>query len=151
MMVQHAQYSLVVSRIVEAMWRQYRFAEEAVGTSDTAALPGLRWYSRVDEGAFDHRTVQEAHDLMAADFRRKAQAESGVFRDAIEDDEWRSQWIEHTKREIEAWAADPFIVRAIVLSTQYANKPEGLAAERTLARYLRTRYAFSDDAAGGAM
>jgi len=91
--------------------------------------------------------VQETHDILAAGYRQMHKMGEKHWEERGNPKALEAGWEMCVRQEVQRWMADPFIVRAIVMATQYANKSEGLAAERTLARYLREMYGLTPPAA----
>ena len=152
---QNRLYSWAVRWIVDQAWNFYRYAEEVRGTPEDEKLPGLDWLAKLNASAFDHRVVQETHDILAAGYRQMHKMGEKHWEERGDPKALEAGWELCVRQEVQRWMADPFIVRAIVMATQYANKSEGLAAERTLARYLREMYgltplAAATDATSGA-
>jgi hypothetical protein len=137
---QHRLYGWAVRWIVDQAWKYYRYAEEVRGTPEDEKLPGLEWLAKLNVSAFDHRVVQEAHDILAAGYRQMHKLGEKHWEERGDPKALEDGWDACVRLETQRWMADPFIVRAIVMATQFANKSEGLAAERALARYLREMY-----------
>ncbi|MCX5688626.1 MAG: hypothetical protein NTV94_02320, partial [Planctomycetota bacterium] len=144
---QNRLYSWAIRWIVDQSWNFYRYAEEVRGTPEDEKLPGLDWLAKLNASAFDHRVVQETHDILAAGYRQVHKMGEKHWEDRGDTKALEAGWELCVRQEVQRWMADPFIVRAIVMATQYANKSEGLAAERTLARYLREMYGLMPSAA----
>jgi hypothetical protein len=144
---QNRLYGWAVGWIVNQAWNFYRYAEEVRGTPEDEKLPGLEWLPKLNASAFDHRVVQETHDILAAGYRQVHKLGEKHWEDRGDPKALEAGWEVCVRQEVQRWMADPFIVRAIVMATQYANKSEGLAAERTLARYLREMYGLMPPAA----
>jgi len=94
---------------------------------------------------FDHRTLQEAHDLIAASYRYHVR---GVARVPFKDDTetvqryLKENWLLYLHDEVASLCNDPRVAKAIVLAAVRANMPDGYDAEDELQRMLKDRYAF---------
>jgi hypothetical protein len=93
---------------------------------------------------FDHRTLQAAHDIIAAYFRFSWPDSAQLLLDEQEDayrlrlgDAWRNFF----KEEVKALTTDDEFTRAICTATAFGNKEAGLAAEAWVEQYLKERYA----------
>lgn len=93
---------------------------------------------------FDHRTLQSAHDIIAAYFRFRWPDSAQLLLDEQEDayrvrlgDTWRDFF----REEVTALTADDEFTRAICTATAFGNKEAGLAAEAWLEQFLKERYA----------
>lgn len=137
---QNRLYGWAVRWIVDHAWEHYRYAEEVQGLPEDKKLPGLEWMAKFNVSSFDHRTVQETHDILAAGYRQVHKMGEKHWEEKGDGKALEDGWDSCVRSETRRWMSDPFIVRAIVTATQYANKSEGLAAERALARYLREMY-----------
>lgn len=134
MFAQHAEYASVIGEWVERSCRAYERAEELC-----AIRTALGDIARSLQG-FDHRTVQGAHDLMAAWYRFRF-GRAPLFRDAPADPtEMRAAWRQFASEEIGRLLESPAVTRRLLLAVAYANKPVGLEAERELAELLKRRY-----------
>ncbi|NOG74057.1 hypothetical protein [Roseicella sp. DB1501] len=108
------------------------------------ALLQTEWPARwVADGAFDHRTLQDAHDTLAAVWRHDvcpAQPEL-PFRVARPDAADRmSRWLSWLSAEMESWRHSPrgIVLVMTILSNQ--NTLVGYQAEDELAEWLRERF-----------
>ena len=136
MNVQHGVYGEMVVRLFTGPRDRYRAA---------AAL--LRIESELSErlrsmDGFDHRTLQLAHDRIAAVFRFSddgGQLQLGEsdadYRRRLEED-WRG----FVQSEVGQLTEDDEFTRAICTATAFGNKDPGVAAEHWLDQFLRDRY-----------
>ena len=94
--------------------------------------------------SFDHRTLQEAHDLLAAVWRfRNDIRQTGMpFVDGHSLDEVQELWLDWLRNEIDRWFEYPERVRWVQLILTNQNKPSGYVAEAQLA--LNIINGFSD-------
>lgn len=96
-----------------------------------------------NERSFDHRVLQDAHDLIAAEFRyQRADLpqpplpfDSDTERNRLEE-HWRS----FVRDEAKQLAREPETCRAILMTVAYQNTEIGYQAEDTLEALLVERY-----------
>lgn len=95
------------------------------------------------EGGADHRTIQGAHDILAATWRhRVSPPEPGYdFGSAkISERPNLTDWLDWLRAEIRRWAIDcPELLFLCVRIFQNQNTDQGYAAERQLQGLLRGR------------
>ena len=107
------------------------YAEFARRLLDDADHP--KW-GTVD--SFDHRTLQHAHDLLAAvwrfrhDFRRLQLPFVDSDKDSL--DEVQGLWLDWLRHEIAGWIESPDRVRLVQLILTNQNEPPGYMAESQL-------------------
>jgi len=105
------------------------------------SLPGRRHWR---EGTFDHRSLQWAHDLVAAQFRY-------LFEDTLRPlhpgEDRRHQelriaalWGAFLETEVTELAADPDYLAAHYDAVEFDGTPVGSAAQERLVRFLLRRY-----------
>lgn len=146
MMVQHACYAEVIDR-----WTH----DAAARCFDAEALLGVRTEMgerlRDLDGLYDHRNLQDAHDLMAAAFR--CRGEDAIPQRTLplfdEPESKRMAWLDFAHEEIEQVLRSPPLSRTILQSLAYGGSAVGMEARELLAAGLRERYAdvpFSKDA-----
>lgn len=94
--------------------------------------------------SFDHRTLQGAHDLLAAAwrFRNDFRESEMPFMDKNSLDEVQELWLDWLRHEISKWLHRPERVRWVQLILTNQNKPPGHLAEVQLA--LNIINGFSD-------
>ena len=92
---------------------------------------------------FDHRTLQDIHDLIAAWFRL-SQDDRGQFRlgetEEIFRDRLATEWRTFFEEEVERLSADDEIARAVLTAAAFGNTDKGYAAEAQLREILKERY-----------
>ena len=92
---------------------------------------------------FDHRTLQDAHDLIAAWFRF-SRDNGGQLRLGETDSEYQErlakEWWAFSQEEIAALTSDDEFTRAVVSAAGFGNTDRGYAAEARLRAYLGDRY-----------
>jgi len=96
---------------------------------------------------FDHRVLQDAHDIIAATYRYRF--DDGSQRDLFEsDDELRNRylegWAEWFFAELETLVNHPDFVRSVVECVVFANSQPGRIAENMLCSVLITHYGLED-------
>ncbi len=95
-------------------------------------------------GGYDHRPLQWAHDLIAAQFRFLY---SDWLRQANPGEDRRAQelriavgWGAFLEREAQELANEPEYLRAHLDAVEFENSPVGYAGERRLREILHRRY-----------
>jgi len=93
---------------------------------------------------FDHRTLQDAHDLIAA-WYRYFQDDGGQLRlgESPADYEKRlaTEWREFFEQEVASLTGSDEFTRDVLTSAVFANSDRGYAAEAGAREYLKERYA----------
>jgi hypothetical protein len=91
----------------------------------------------------DHRTLQGAHDQIAAFFRFSCD-DGGQLQLGEDEGDYRRRleeaWREFVQSEVRLLTADDEFTRAVCTGTAFGNKEPGVAAERWLRQFLRDRY-----------
>ena len=137
MNVQHAVYSEMVVRLFTAPRDRYLVAA-ALLRLDTELVGRLR-----SMNGFDHRTLQLAHDRIAAFFRFSRDDGGQLQLGESEADYHRrleEAWREFVQSEVGRLTTDDEFVRAICTAAAFGNKEPGVAAEHWLDQFLRQRY-----------
>lgn len=98
--------------------------------------------AREARGRFDHRTLQFAHDLLAAawrfrnDFRQMElpllSSDGGADVGAL--------WLDWLRSEVASWDGAPHLVRAVSATLADQNRPPGYTAETFLAHSILDRF-----------
>lgn len=136
MNVQHGVYSEMLARLFTGPRDRYR-----------AAATLLRVESDLSErlrsmDGFDHRTLQLAHDRIAAYFRFCD--DGGQLQLGESDADYRRRleetWRAFVNSEVGLLTEDDEFTRAICTATAFGNKEPGVAAEHWLDQFLRDRY-----------
>ncbi|MFL9538635.1 hypothetical protein ACKEQL_08440 [Acinetobacter baumannii] len=140
-MIQHDLYSEYLPIIFEKAKREYLRAEFIVGI-ETELGKNLREASR-----FDHRTIQEFHDVIAGKFRLNWVALKNQQFDLFEEPKPVSedpsdvahQWKAFLESELEAiFKESPCLVKYICIATMYANPDKrGCKAEDQMYEYIK--------------
>jgi hypothetical protein len=106
--------------------------------TDTELAPRLR-----SMDGFDHRTLQDIHDMIAAWFRF-SQDDGGQLRlgetDEAYQDRIASEWRTFFEGEVGSLISDDEFVRAVLVAAAYGNTEKGYAAEAHLREILKERY-----------
>jgi hypothetical protein len=135
--VQHDLYSRHVSELFDAARKAMVWADDVLG-ADLLVAKKARAVER-----FDHRVLQDAHDIMAAAFRH-GYDDGGQHlllegeRDLRE--RYRLAWLAWFAAELETLAKSPRFVRSVVQTVLLANTELGYAAERDVCDLLITRF-----------
>ena len=119
-------YGHALAVIVSTCNQHVRFARAVLNDADHPD-----WGTVED---FDHRTIQNAHDLLAAAwrFRRDFRPSSLPFEPENPRKEVQTLWLDWLRREIADWTTKPRLVRSVQLILIYQNKPVGYVAEGQL-------------------
>ncbi|MEQ8652020.1 MAG: hypothetical protein RIC87_06110 [Kiloniellales bacterium] len=135
---------------MELAWKQHDVYGQAlgivVGTCNRFALfavallgdSGHKEWGRI-EGC-DHRTLQGAHDLLAAAWRFREgsrQGELPLVEDAFLDE---ARWLDWLRTELSTWIDEPRMVRSVQLILSNQNEPAGYEAETSLCLALLDRF-----------
>ena len=135
--VQHAVYSEMVGRLFTAPRDRYLVAA-ALLRLDTELVRRLR-----SMDGFDHRTLQGAHDQIAA-FFRFSRDDGGQLQLGESEDDYRRRleeaWRAFVQSEVGRLTEDDEFTRAVCTATAFGNKEPGVAAERWLDQFLWDRY-----------
>ena len=123
---QHDVYSEALGIIVS---RCNQYAEFARHLLDDADHPDWGTVS-----SFDHRTLQHAHDLLAAVWRFRNNLRQPGLPFASKDslDKVQTLWLEWVRNEISGWIYCPERVRLVQLILTHQNEPPGYMAETQL-------------------
>lgn len=95
--------------------------------------------------ACDHRTLQDAHDIIAAAWRFRydlRQAELPLDRNSKYKNSRTPEgiWYDWLRTELEGWLWDAQLIRDVQLILENQNKPKGYAAEARLSLGLLSRF-----------
>lgn len=96
-------------------------------------------------GSYDHRTLQDAHDLLAAVWRFRTdlrQLELSLERagEPFTPRTPEAVWLSWLHREVETWIEAPDLVRNVQLILTHQNEPTGYIAEARLCLTLLNRF-----------
>ena len=130
---QHEVYGEALSIIGGGCVRHFRNACEIAGV-DPAMAASL-------EEQIDHRTMQAAHDYLAAVWRFKVRPTEPLL--PIEEPEppvASYHWLTWLRNDVRTWNEKPEIVRAVLEVRRNQNSERGYAAEDELMRLLRIEY-----------
>ena len=92
--------------------------------------------------SFDHRTLQHAHDLLAAVWRCENPSQQQKLRllNTHKESSPKLLWIDWLRKELSAWIDHPHLVRSVQLILANQNKPIGYAAEFRLCTDIVDRF-----------
>lgn len=134
--VQHAVYGEMVGRLSSGPRDRYLTAARLLRI-DNELVQKLRSMT-----SFDHRTVQGAHDRIAA-YSRFRRDDGGQLQLGETDAEYRErlerEWRAFFQEEMEPLTADDEFTRAVCAATSCGNKEPGRVAETWLDQFLRDR------------
>lgn len=89
----------------------------------------------------DHRTLQRAHDLLAAVWRYENASQQKNFHFSThKESSPELLWIDWLRKELSAWIDHPHLVRSVQLILANQNKPIGYAAESRLCTDIVDRF-----------
>ena len=135
--VQHDAYDSVLGFWFRACRGRYLYAERlvAVRTALGEQIENLK--------SFDQRAIQDAHDVLAAHFRRdRYTAQPSLF----EPQQPRTsgymleQWWQFVRREIEAMIEEPTVTRLFLEACANEREAIGAGANAALTTALRVRF-----------
>lgn len=139
--IQHSTYEQMIVRLFVLCRDRYLAASSLLRVEDQLSVL-LRPMK-----SFDHRTLQDAHDRIAASFRFR-------FTDSFqlllgEDDSGYKQrlearWREYFYAEAEHLVTDDEFARSICTATAKGNKEPGYSAETWLRQFVDDRYPLYD-------
>jgi len=133
MNVQHDVYGWALGQLFESARAVYLHSARVIGI-DTPLTQSLE----TSDGRFDHRVLQEAHDLLAARFRRmRPDLQQPDLEPGEHGQRLRQEWCRYLSKEATRLAEQPLICRAIVKAVVYQNTQAGYRAEEELAVCLR--------------
>ncbi|MGB3408800.1 MAG: hypothetical protein WBA67_15050 [Jannaschia sp.] len=89
---------------------------------------------------FDHRTLQNAHDLLAAAWRYRRKITLAPDRSFWPSQPPSSNWLSWLQAEIGAWQEQPHLVRGVLRILSHQNVKKGYAAEARLALDIMARF-----------
>jgi hypothetical protein len=139
--VQHALYSRHVFELFDAARQAMVWAADVLN-ADLLVAEKARTVER-----FDHRVLQDAHDIMAASFRHKCDVGERYRLPEGERDlreHYRLTWHTWFTAELETLAKSPNFVRSVVQTVLLTNTELGYAAERDVCALLIARFGMDD-------
>jgi hypothetical protein len=136
--VQFRLYSEMLLRLFSGPRDRYLAASRLIQVDTELAV-----HVRAMDG-FDHRTLQDAHDLIAA-WYRFSRDDGGQLRLGESPDDYdkrlAQEWREFSEREVARLASTDEFTRDILTAAVFANTDRGYAAESGAREYLKDRYA----------
>ena len=92
--------------------------------------------------SFDHRTIQDAHDLLAAAWRFKVSPPQTrvPFADGGADERDMTCWLEWLKAEVSSWIEEPRMIRLVQVILTNQNQAIGYEAETSLGSMILRRF-----------
>lgn len=128
---QHEVYSAALKIIIDGCGLHLRNSAVITGID-----PGVADW--LDGLAIDHRTLQEAHDLLAAAWRFRTSPPEPTFpAKSIEPPPTMDRWLWWLRQTVSEWNDRPEIVRAILTIAATQNTELGHLAEEELTTLLR--------------
>ena len=92
----------------------------------------------LDIETFDHRVLQDAHDILAAVYRLKATQFSSTNQASLDD------WLAWLRAEIKFLTEHDHFTRSVTNAVLFENSDLGSAAEEDLGRFLVQRYKLNE-------
>lgn len=135
---QHEFYGQALDTIIETCNRLTQFAKAVLGDESHDAWGTVH--------ACDHRTLQGAHDLLAAAWRFRYDQRQGQLplgrkvSETLVSDTPGNRWLRWLRGEIESWVREPQLVRHVQLILANQNQPAGYASESRLNLAILDRY-----------
>lgn len=124
---QHEVYGEALHIIVSSIYEHPKRAAEMLGLAN----------HHVPAEARDHRTMQMAHDILAAAWRHQSEP-ADMF--AEKPDQSMYGWFCWLRAECDSWHRSPEIVRLFLTIFENQNNDVGYAAEDALSRALLLRF-----------
>jgi hypothetical protein len=135
--VQHDAYPRSVAQLYETAREALLWADKVLETRLLIAEKAR------DTTRFDHRVLQDAHDILAAAFRHSCD-DGGQLRllesEAERANRYRSTWLEWLQDQLTDLSKNPQFVRSTVQAVVLANSELGYEAERVVCQLLVVRY-----------
>ena len=132
MNIQHDEYGSIISEFVSDAIKKYRYSEAilAVNTEIGKNLPST----------FDHRVIQDTHDLIAAFFRFKEYPHGSLFKEEIDKADCIRRWHQFASREIGELLEMPHFARAMILAVVDKTSEMPDENEKAMLEVLKNRY-----------
>ena len=134
---QHDTYGYALRTIIEVADKYAEFAKKLLGDEKHPDW-GLKHRAEID-----HRTLQEAHDLLAAAWRYQHAFRRQLtlsFPENRPDEPTEVLWLRWLRAEIESWSERPDMVRYIQIILTSQNDDKGYEAERALATAIKDKF-----------
>ena len=132
MRMQHSVYERVIVDWVGHLIETYEHAESLTGSNTVAGSLAQ------NAQRFDHRAIQEVHDLIAAAFRHRLTPPTPLFEAAGHREDFTADWLEFAATEFgNLIRAEPRFAHALATAIGLANTSTGMAGEREAADFLR--------------
>ena len=125
-------------------WLQHDVYHEALGIITGTCQEQMRiahalledWEWEFIE-SYDHRTMQDVHDVLAAVWRFRYEIEIRQFelpfeRPNSKEPNFVGHWLRWLREEVESWTHYPERIRLVVKILRNQNQPEGYQAETAL-------------------
>lgn len=140
---------------VEAGWMQHDVYYDALRiirsecrdmTVRAAALLGQEPPAVTKVEGIDHRSLQTAHDLIAAAWRYRSQIVQRRLpfadgeTDLDQDNKLAGRWLSWLKAEVRSWYDAPHLVHELMTIVEHCNSDRGYVAEDALGKSLLARY-----------
>jgi hypothetical protein len=136
--VQHEEYGRSIRDIFDAARSALVCADAIIG-SDLLIVEKVRGVS-----AFDHRVLQDSHDIIAAAFRYQCDdgGQLSLFENADSQRlTYRARWVQWLSEQLQDLVKSPQFVRSVVECVLFSSTAIGYMAEKRLGDVLLTHYA----------
>ncbi len=142
--IQHDEYGSIIIELVRRAIEKYGYAEAILNVPtlypwSISPEPGKNLPSPITD-TFDHRVVQEPHDLIAAYFRFRKYPHGPLFKEDVDKIDCIRRWHQFATQEIGELLESPLFARAVVMSIAEQNNEIGYANEDTVIEFLKGRY-----------
>ena len=138
----------------DVMWVQHGVYHQALGIITGTCQEYMNFAHRILDDRweewdfitrFDHRTLQNAHDTIAAAWRFRCldaakQMELSFDKEPGGEPDFVSHWLNWLQGEVKSWKNSPYLVRLVVKILRNQNEPAGYRAEADLNWELVLRY-----------
>ena len=131
---QHDVYGDALAILIEECNRFARFAKTLLDDTEHDD------WGRIESGNCDHRTLQAAHDLLAAAWRYGVPQPILPLAKTTNDPSIETRWLNWLRRELSRWIEYPHLVRSVHLILTNQNNQAGYAAESRLCLDIMERF-----------
>jgi len=138
MWIQHDMYGPFLWELFDIARRKYIDAERTLGVNTVSGI-----LVKPEDG-FDHRVLQDAHDMIAARFRflNQDRMHPELPFEGQKDDRKRIEglWRDYWRTEIDRLTNIPLFTKAVVTAIAFQNTDVGYTAENDIKRILYEEY-----------
>ena len=134
---QHDVYHVALRIVVETTDRYAEFAKRLLGDERHDEW-GIQ-----DRSQFDHRTLQNAHDLLAAIWRYKNESRRQLilsFPDNKAEESTETLWLRWLREELESWVERPDMIRHVQIILANQDGEAEFRSEKALVRAIKDKF-----------